>query len=94
MDEPNLLNEPAPVILPVKTWLDDDEYVNVLLAEVNVIIPGYDAGVVLDPSVPDTLILPPEVLMVVLPEYVFAPDNVSVPAPDFCNAPVPDTTPA
>jgi hypothetical protein len=78
----------------VKTWLDDDEYVNVLLAEVNVNIPGYDAGVVLAPSVPDTVMFPPKALMVVLPEYVFAFDNVSVPAPDFCSAPVPDTTPA
>ena len=43
---------------------------------------------------PDTVILPPLRLIVVLPEYVFAPDNVSLPVPDFCNAPVPDTTPA
>ena len=53
------------------------------------IAPAYDAGVTLAPSVPDTVIFPPEALMVVLPEYVFAPDNVNVPAPDFVNVPVP-----
>jgi len=31
---------------------------------------------------------------VVLPPYVFAPLRVSVPVPDFCNVPEPDTTPA
>ena len=53
------------------------------------IAPAYDAGVTLAPSVPDTVIFPPEALMVVLPEYVFAPDNVNVPAPDFVNVPEP-----
>ena len=53
------------------------------------IAPAYDAGVTLAPSVPDTVIFPPEALMVVLPEYVFAPDIVNVPAPDFVNVPEP-----
>jgi len=53
------------------------------------IAPAYDAGDTLAPSVPDTVIFPPEALMVVLPEYVFAPDNVNVPAPDFVNVPEP-----
>ena len=53
------------------------------------IAPEYDAGETLAPSVPDTVIFPPEALMVVLPEYVFAPDNVNVPAPDFVNVPEP-----
>ena len=53
------------------------------------IAPEYDAGETLAPSVPDTVMLPPDVLIVVEPEYVFAPDNVSVPVPDFVNVPEP-----
>ena len=57
------------------------------------ISPAYDAGDTLAPRVPDTVMFPPESFIVVSPLYVFAPDNVNVPEPDFCNAPVPDTTP-
>lgn len=39
--------------------------------------------------VPDTVIPPPEAAIVVEPEYVFAPDNVKVPAPDFVTVPDP-----
>ena len=53
------------------------------------IAPEYDAGETLAPSVPDTVMLPPDVLIVVVPEYVFEPDNVSVPVPDFVNVPEP-----
>jgi hypothetical protein len=39
--------------------------------------------------VPDTVIPPPEAAIVVEPEYVFVPDNVKVPAPDFVTVPDP-----
>ena len=37
--------------------------------------------------------VPPDVDSVVFPEYVLAPESVSVPAPDFVSVPVPLTTP-
>lgn len=91
---PDLVKPPAPVILPVKIWSDvDDEYVSVLPDEVRVIRPAYEAGVVLAPRVPEIVMLPPEAEIVVFPEYVLAPDKVSVPEPDFVSEPVPETTP-
>ena len=57
---------------------------SVLPKSVIAMFPGYTA----DPAVtvpkepvPEIVILPPEVLIVVAPEYVFAFDNVSVPTP-------------
>ena len=85
------VNAPAPEIPPLNSWADDDEYVKVLVDDVNTIPPVYTAPT---PSVPDTVMLPPNASIVVLPKYVFAPDNVNVPAADFCNVPEPETTPA
>jgi hypothetical protein len=81
------------VILPVSVWSEVDPYENVPDEPIE-IWPAYEAGDTLAPSVPVTKIVPPESLIVVSPEKEFAPDNVNVPAPNFCNTPVPDTTPA
>ena len=91
---PDFDTAPSPVILPVNVWFEAEPYENVP-AEPIEIWPAYDAGVTLAPNVPVTEIMPPELLMVVFPPYVFAPDNVSVPAPDLAIAPVaPEITPA
>ena len=60
------VSTPAPEITPDNVWFDDDEYVNVLLVGI-VINPAYDAGDTLAPRVPDTVMFPPESLIVVLP---------------------------
>jgi hypothetical protein len=54
-----------------------------------VMIPAYEAGVLVAPSVPvsESVLVVPEI--VVSPAYVLAPLNTSVPAPDFAkSAPV------
>ena len=65
---------------------------NVLVAEVMTIAPAYEAEAPSEP-LPEIVMFPPLVLIVVSPPYVLAPDNERVPAPDFWSAPEPETTP-
>jgi len=64
--------------------------VNVLPESVTVIAPEYDDEV---PSDPLTVMLPPLVAIVVSPEYVLAPESVSVLLPALMMPPVPLITP-
>ena len=61
-----LVSDPDPETTPPNVWSEDDEYVNVLPVGI-AIAPAYDAGVALAPRAPDTVILPPDALIVVAP---------------------------
>jgi len=85
---PDLVTAPSPEITPENVCVVPAvalENVNVLPTDVMAMLPLYDALV---PSVPDTVMLPPDAAIVVLPEYVLAADIVNVPEPDFVNVPV------
>jgi hypothetical protein len=87
---PDFASTPAPEITPEIVCVVPAvafENDNVLADDVMTMFPAYDALV---PSVPDTARLPPSAAIVVLPEYVLAPDNVRVvEAPALMMLPVP-----
>lgn len=88
VEAPDFVSAPKPEMTPVNVWVPElAEYVNVLADDVMTMFPAYDELV---PSVPDTARLPPSAAIVVLPEYVLAPDNVRVvEAPALMMLPVP-----